>query len=706
MDGEMTPAIGPTAWCSWHGASEMPSPACKFRLGLGRVGGQAARTAWRRSTRRAAVRRPGPSRSAARRAGTVPAAGRARRRPAPRRPAAPGWPASWLPRRRRPRAAADRPARWPGRRSGRRNIPAIAAVRASTGGWPEVDSGHVDGLGPERVGQQVDAGRDHRRRPGEQVGHRVSLPGAGSLARQQIRWPRPSATAAAARAAAALEANTAAPAATRSAACRSRCCGSPRVPMRAITTAAGRRRRAGRCSDRRRQSRRRVGLGTVAEDDVQQQHPDVRIGGLGGQQVQAQRRVDHRVWPAAGERVVAQVDHRVTGPGQLRSAELRLGKRQVGAQRDVRSQVADDRAGDQHGLVRQGAAGVQTAQRRQGRRPVAARSDPRTASPGPARRARPARSPPPSVRSGSPGPSSTVVTGVRASDPAARTRSATVGSGGLESTTMWPVSGSSSSMASARSALRPPTGADRSRPPTPSTWETPTPASSSRQDSCWAPVPEAATMPTFGRPVGLRRRGQYVRESEPDPGDDGGAAVRAHHQQPGILGALLEQDLVLDRHVVGEHHDVTAGVEGVQCFAEHGQGRARTTGPARRPGRPRQRSARYRRRRGEGAATGRAVGCRAAAMATSTAATPAWTASSSSPRTAISSSVGAASGISKPSPRVSSTLSSVAIATCAAVTPGVPATAWVIRSRVTESWYSPRRSRTCSVTGPLSSEQA
>ena len=39
-------------------------------------------------------------------------------------------------------------------------------------------------------------------------------------------------------------------------------------------------------------------------------------------------------------------------------------------------------------------------------------------------------------------------------------------------------------------------GAGRSRPPTPRTCETPTPAASSRHDTCCAPVPLAATSPT------------------------------------------------------------------------------------------------------------------------------------------------------------------------------------------------------------------
>lgn len=43
---------------------------------------------------------------------------------------------------------------------------------------------------------------------------------------------------------------------------------------------------------------------------------------------------------------------------------------------------------------------------------------------------------------------------------------------------------------------RPPTAADRSRPPTPSTAVTPTSSASRRQVTSWAPVPDAATIPT------------------------------------------------------------------------------------------------------------------------------------------------------------------------------------------------------------------
>src|SRR5262249_21070852 len=57
------------------------------------------------------------------------------------------------------------------------------------------------------------------------------------------------------------------------------------------------------------------------------------------------------------------------------------------------------------------------------------------------------------------------------------------------------VAGSPSSAAKAARADRPPTAADGSRPPTPSAALTPAPAASSRDSTCCAPVPDAATSP-------------------------------------------------------------------------------------------------------------------------------------------------------------------------------------------------------------------
>ncbi len=72
---------------------------------------------------------------------------------------------------------------------------------------------------------------------------------------------------------------------------------------------------------------------------------------------------------------------------------------------------------------------------------------------------------------------------------------ATCSAGGLDKSTISSVAASSSRAASAARADRPPTAADRSLPPTPSTALTPAPAASSRQMTCCAPVPDAATIP-------------------------------------------------------------------------------------------------------------------------------------------------------------------------------------------------------------------
>src|ERR671910_140487 len=105
-------------------------------------------------------------------------------------------------------------------------------------------------------------------------------------------------------------------------------------------------------------------------------------------------------------------------------------------------------------------------------------------------------SPAASVSVGRPGPTAANTTGVRHLAAAAVTASATSASGGLETTPISSTAGSASSAARAANVDAPPTAADRSRPPTPTTWRTPIPAPSSRQQSCCAPVPDAATSPT------------------------------------------------------------------------------------------------------------------------------------------------------------------------------------------------------------------
>ncbi len=99
------------------------------------------------------------------------------------------------------------------------------------------------------------------------------------------------------------------------------------------------------------------------------------------------------------------------------------------------------------------------------------------------------------VRSGWPVPMSANWTGVASAAAYRISSAATCSAGGLDTSTMSSVAGSASSAARAARAERPPTAAERSRPPTPSTALTPAPAASSRQTICCAPVPEAATSP-------------------------------------------------------------------------------------------------------------------------------------------------------------------------------------------------------------------
>ena len=88
----------------------------------------------------------------------------------------------------------------------------------------------------------------------------------------------------------------------------------------------------------------------------------------------------------------------------------------------------------------------------------------------------------------------------------------TVSAGGLEINTITCVPGSASSRRSAASIIAPPTLASRSRPPTPIAWDTPDPARSIRQLTCWRPVPEAPISPmsprrtAFAKPSGTPSR--------------------------------------------------------------------------------------------------------------------------------------------------------------------------------------------------------
>ena len=187
-----------------------------------------------------------------------------------------------------------------------------------------------------------------------------------------------------------------------------------------------------------------------------------------------------------------------------------------------------------------------------------------------------------------------------------------------------------------------------------------------------------------------------VGEAEPEPADDRGAAVGAHHQQPALGRDPLEGDLLLDRHVVAEDHHVAAGVEGVHRLDERAGARARrpaTSAPgsdAQGGGRGARRRARRRRCAGRTAVRrprargrrppGRGRGRRRRRT-----------------RSATTMSLGSRGGDRRsPSRSSTSTLSGVAIATWAASTPSM-----ALRRRgspggaSTESAYAPERSSTC-----------
>ena len=106
----------------------------------------------------------------------------------------------------------------------------------------------------------------------------------------------------------------------------------------------------------------------------------------------------------------------------------------------------------------------------------------------------------------------------------------------------------------ASAAMRPPTSADRSRPPTPITCVTPSPQRSSRLIASCAPVPAAATTPT-------RPGRTTLAKPSPTPPSTAVPAPGPHHQVAERAAVLLELDLGGERHVVAEQQHVEAGPE-------------------------------------------------------------------------------------------------------------------------------------------------
>ena len=224
------------------------------------------------------------------------------------------------------------------------------------------------------------------------------------------------------------------------------------------------------------------------------------------------------------------------------------------------------------------------------------------------------------------------------------------------------IGGSASRRRSASRVDSPPTSAERSRPPTPRAAPTPTPAATSRHMQLLAAG--AGRGDDADRGPGPAPR---VGEAEPDPADHRGAAVRAHHEQPALGGRPLEGDLLLERDVVAEDHDVAAGVEGVHRLDRRVTRRAPTPARARPPD------------AAERAAACVRGGYLAPRCGTAAGRPPAQRGvdggerlgqrSSSSSRSATTMSFGEQAGTSKPIPASTSTLSGVAIATWAASTP-------------------------------------
>ncbi len=121
------------------------------------------------------------------------------------------------------------------------------------------------------------------------------------------------------------------------------------------------------------------------------------------------------------------------------------------------------------------------------------------------------------------------------------------------------VSGSASSARTAAAAIRPLTSADRSRPPTPITCDTPTPQRSSSAETSCAPVPAAATTPTGPR------RSTFANPS-PVPASTAVPAPGPMTSSPSSSGPLLELDLLRQRDVVAEQQHVQAGGQGMMRF--------------------------------------------------------------------------------------------------------------------------------------------
>ncbi len=534
MLGVTTPAIGPTVAAVVARLEATPVAGLEERDGVLGVLDQALErgAAHQRAAQRAGRR--GPTRSAARRAGTARARGRAPRRPG---------------------ATSTRVAVTSSIAASARLV-GLAAQRVGGDGG-EVGLGARHRRAPVDAGDRRRPGRRRRRRAGRR--RRSTTCGGGRSSGSSERQARPRGGWRAA-----LDRWTSAPASTRARTCRSRPCGSPSVPTTATTTGWPTPASAGR------QQRRRVRLGAVAEHDVEQQHAGRRVGRGPGEVLEAQGRVDHRVGPAGGEGVVAEVDERVRRGGQV-GAERELGRerdvapdrterwrRRPASPRRTACRRRRARAGDRRRtpggaepatghagtVARPGGRSTRLGRRGQvgPRRPRAARARPgcRARRRTPRSRRRPRR--PAAWRR------------ARSARPRVRVEPAQSPRGWRARRTVGRQVAAADAQGAARRRRR------RGR---------------AGASSCWQPVPDAATMPTGPGETALAK-------PRPEPADDGGAAVGAHHEQPALGGGPLERDLLLDRHVVAEDHHVAAGVEGVHRLDQRARRRARRPAPGRR----------------------------------------------------------------------------------------------------------------------------
>ncbi len=255
---------------------------------------------------------------------------------------------------------------------------------------------------------------------------------------------------------------------------------------------------------------------------------------------------------------------------------------------------------------------------------------------------------------------------------------ATAGSGGLDTSTISSVAGSSSSMARAARVARPATAADRSRPPTPRQWLMPTSRVSSMHMSCCAPVPLAATSPTGpGRTALAKPSPTPPTTAVPQSGP----MTSSPRARASSLSRTSCSTGTLSLNTSTDSPAASASIASVKACGPGTETRAMSAPPVRRAAEATE--------RGAGSLppspSPPELPADAAASACSIAAVARSTASSSAARTATTRSLGPAAGGSKPMPRSRSRFSSVPIATCAATTPSTATTSRLTCIRVTES---------------------